>query len=312
MGQAATKARAHRVLAGFGIRVINVLAVVGLLAVLTAHCTEAVAAGPGVSWSATVDGRDVGDYDSNHALQLSPQAEARIAVRVKNLGRTPLKVRFVLFEGRVLGLAFFSYTTRVDLQAAPGAIDERAFSIDLLNLDGQATGLIPARVVLLDPQGRAVGSRSLTVDVRGSLRSVYGTFALAVAAATLLLLASALWGLGTGRSHPNRWRRAMTFAGPGLGVGFVLTFTLSALRLLVASPTAWTLLILLGGITGFVAGYFSPTPEGSDLADRTTGRLGADEDDHPRLGDTINRLGRGLLRRRPPSSVDAFTPTDPP
>ena len=34
MGQAATEARAHRVLAGFGIRAVNVLAVVGLLAVL--------------------------------------------------------------------------------------------------------------------------------------------------------------------------------------------------------------------------------------------------------------------------------------
>jgi hypothetical protein len=103
----------------------------------------------------------------------------------------------------------------------------------------------------------------------------------------------------------------MTFAGPGLGVGFVLTFTLSALRLLVASPAAWTLLILLGGIAGFAAGYFSPTPEGPDLADRATGRLGADGADHSRLGDTITRLGRGLPGRRP-SPVDSFTPPDPP
>jgi hypothetical protein len=210
-----------------------------------------------LSWSMTVNGRDVSSADANTPLRLSPRTPADVVVKVANLGSAPVGVR----------------------------------SIDLLGLDGQATGLIPSQAVLLDTNGHRIDSHSLAVDVRGSLRSVYGTFGLAVAAITLLLLISALWRLLTGRLNHNRWRRAMTFAAPGLGAGFTLTFTLSALRLMVPAAGMWALLILVGGAIGFILGYLTPTPE-------RAGR-DAEQDEPPR-----QQFGR-------PSMVDLREPNAP-
>ncbi len=233
----------------------------GSVALVAAAPSAGAAAAPSLSWAVSVDGRDVGTVDPNTPLRLTPQTSPTVVVKVTNLGSAPAQVRAVRIEGRVLGLAFYSYTSRVDMQIAPGAVEERRFPIDLLDLDGQATGLIPSRAALLDHDGHPMVSRSFAVDVRGSLLSVYGTFGLAVAAITVLLLISALWRLLTGRLHLNRWRRGMTWAAPGLGAGFTLTFTLSALRLMLPSGTLWALLILVGGAVGFLAGYLTPTPD---------------------------------------------------
>jgi hypothetical protein len=216
-----------------------------------------------------IDGHDVASADADHPLRLSPNQPAVIDVRLANpqSRNAPVLVRSLRFDGRVLGLAFFSYATRIDLVAPPGGSDERSFSIDLTGLDGQATGLIPARVQLIDPHGTAIATQGFVVDVRGSLWSVYGVFGLAVAAITILLLGGALWALFRGRQQENRWRRGLTFAGPGLGVGFVLTFTLSATRLLVPSPGTWALLIGLGGCIGFAAGYLAPSPASLEPSD---------------------------------------------
>jgi hypothetical protein len=234
--------------------------------VVAAAPTAGAAASPRLSWSVAIDGHDVRTLDSNSPLRLTPSRSPTIDVRVSNNGATPVRVRAVRLEGRILGLAFFSYSTAVDLQAAPGASDERRFSIDTLSLDGQATGLLPTRVSLLDSKGGVIVSRSLAVDVRGSLRSVYGAFGLAVAAITLLLLVGALWRLLTDRLHQNRWRRGMVFCAPGLGVGFTVIFTLSALRLMVPSWSASGLVLLVCGVIGFAAGYVTPTPYRPDQA----------------------------------------------
>jgi hypothetical protein len=233
----------------------------GTAALVAAAPSAGAASTPRLSWTMTVNGRDIGAADANKPLRLTPRTSPTIALQVTNLGSAPVRVRAARLEGRVLGLPFYSFTTRVDMQIAPGASDERRFSIDLLDLDGQATGLIPSRASLLDNDGNAIVSRSFAVDVRGSLGSVYGTFGLAVAAITLLLLVNALWRLLTGRLHPNRWRRGMTWAAPGLGVGFTLTFTLSALRLMVPGAGVWAALVILGGAIGFLIGYLTPTPE---------------------------------------------------
>ena len=95
--------------------------------------------------------------------------------------------------------------------------------MNTIDLNGQTAGLLPARAVLYDTDGAAVASRAFVVDVRGRLRSVYGMFGIAVTAITLLLLGSALWRLRQTQLPHKRWRRAIAFALPGLGVGFVLT-----------------------------------------------------------------------------------------
>lgn len=239
----------------------------GLLVGMAVGSAVAAEPGPGFTWTATVGGHSVETTDARDPVRLDPSRPLPVTVRVENLTNAPVNAHWVRLEGRVLGLSFYVYTTRVDLEVPPGGKDDRRFDIELLDLGRQANGLIPSRITLLDPKGEEVAGQDLVVDVQGSLGSVYGTFGIAVALITSVLLAGALWRLSTGRLHPNRWRRGLTMAAPGLGIAFVLTFSLSALRW--ASPTGelWGILLALGTAVGFAAGYFTPTPGGRDGAD---------------------------------------------
>jgi hypothetical protein len=216
----------------------------------------------GVTWTAVINDRSIDRSDD--PVILEPGEPAQVSVVVQNRTGKPVTVQYVRMAGAFLGLDFYVYTTFVARKVAGGATEEIEFDVDLLDLGDQATGLLPSQMVLLDPKGDELSAKEFQADVRGKLTSVYGLFGLAVGALTLLLLAGALWRLATGRLHPNRWRRGLTMAAPGLGIGFFLTFSLSALH--VASPRAslWSTLVLLGGVIGFAAGYLSPNPQGPD------------------------------------------------
>lgn len=238
---------------------------------------------PPLQWTASLDGHAVHpaatDGTARDPVLLDPEQPTVVSVSV-TAGEEPVNVSRVRVEGRVLGLAFFVYTTRVDLRAAPGSTDSRQFTLDLLDLQGQATGLVPGRVVLLDGRDE-VDSAGFSTRVEGSLRSVYGTFGLAVGAVTVVLLWAALWSLARGRLSQNRWRRGTAFAVPGVGLGLTLTFTVSALAWVMPSATTWLTLLLLCGGVGFAAGYASPTPATDDDeagadADAGDGVTGAD------------------------------------
>ncbi len=238
------------------------IAVVVAMALLLAPGAAAGAELPDtITWTAAVNGDNV-ERLNGEAVRLEPGERAQVAVVVQNRGGEPLSIPYVRLEGSVLGMSFYVFTTRVDFEVPAGAEETLEYEIDLLDLGDQARGLIPSRLVLLDEEGNDREALDFQVDVRGDLTSVYMVFGLAVGALTLLLLAAALWRLSTGRLHPNRWRRGLVMAAPGLGLGFVLTFSLSVLR--IASPQAslWAILLLVGAAVGFAAGYLSPNPEG--------------------------------------------------
>jgi hypothetical protein len=224
--------------------------------------------------TATINGKDIRTAHSSDPLRLTTGQPARVTVQVDNGTSEQVEIRYVRLEGRVLGMSFYVFTTRVDLGLPSGVGDRRSFEVDLLDLDRQARGLIPSYVVLLSPDGKPIESTAFVADVRGSVRSVYFTFGLAVAAATVLLVAGGLWRLSSGRLPRNRWRRGVLLAAPGLGIGFTLVFTGSALRLFAPSARFWTALLLLGAVSGFVAGYLSPTPEEVDASDEEQEELG--------------------------------------
>lgn len=234
-----------------------------------------------LEWTAEIDGQEVGEAGSRAPLELAPHNATPATLTVRNSSDNPVVIRSIRLEGRILGLAFFVYTNRLDITLAGGDEAERRFELELADLDGQATGLIPARAILLGTDGEEIASRDFTVDVSGTLWSVYGVFGIAVAAITLVLLVAALVALAAGRLSNNRWQRATAFLAPGLGIGFILTFTLSAMSLLVPSPGAWVLFILTGGALGFAAGYLTPSP---DLAATSDGGESVDPQDAERRG----------------------------
>jgi hypothetical protein len=261
------------------------LVAVGLLAVAVAGpvggALPHAAAAPlpeRVSWTAEVNDVNV-RRTSSEVVELDPARPADVVVRVENPTDQPVDVPFVRLEGVVLGLAVYSFTTRVDLVLPPGGADERAFPVPLLDLGRQANGLIPSHLALLDERARVLASTDFTVDVLGEADSVYSLFGLAIGALALLRLAVALWRLSTGRLHPNRWRRGMTLAGPGLGLGFLVTFSLSALRITSPEGGLWASLLLGGAAVGFLAGYLTPTPgDEEEPDDDGPGRAGDEEE----------------------------------
>jgi len=217
----------------------------------------------GVVWAATVNGHSV-ERAGDDPVSLDPRRPAEVVVRLENGSAERVEIPFVRLQGAVLDLPFYTYTVEVGLTVPAGKAEERTFTIRLLDLGAQASGLIPSRMSLLDGDAQEISGRDLTVDVRGEATSIYWVFGAAIGALALLLLAGALWRLATGRLHVNRWRRALVFAAPGLGLGFLLTFTLSALRVAAPEGSLWTSLVLGGGALGFLAGYLSPTPGAAD------------------------------------------------
>lgn len=212
----------------------------------------------------TIDGRAVSSATEQRPIRLDPRRPATLRVRVTNAGGAPLEVATVRLHGQVMALSFFTYDTSVGVTVAPGATEERTFVVDLVGLGGQATGLIQGSASVLDPDRRTLASEPVVVDVRGSLRSVYGLFGLAVAVLTALSLAGALIALGSHRLPDNRWRRGLRFLTPGLGCGLVVVFTLSALRVFVPRPGRWIPILLVSGALLFVAGYLTPSPDDDD------------------------------------------------
>jgi hypothetical protein len=213
----------------------------------------------GATWNALINDVRV-DLTSPSPVRLEPGTPARVTVTIQNSSKQPVTARYVRLRGTLAGLNFFVYTIRVDLDVQPGEPGVRQFEIDLLDLGRQANGLLPARLALLDDNGTEIAGYDLKVDVRGDFLNVYSTFGIAVGLITLVLLVSALWRLATRRLHPNRWRRGLTMAAPGLGLGFFITFTMSALHLATPVPALWSSLLLMGAAIGFAAGYLSPNP----------------------------------------------------
>ncbi len=217
-----------------------------------------------VQVKATIDGAPIGSSTETRPIRLSPHDEAMLAVDVTNGTGRPLDIRTIRLEGKVLGLTFFAYDTAVGLEVAPGATGSRRFLLDLGGLDGQATGLIPGGVKLLDRDRRVVGEEGAVFDVRGSLRSVYGVFGVSIAFLTVLSFLGALIGLARHRLPPNRWRRGLRFLTPGLGLGLLLNFTLSATRVFVPTPGRWLTIVVVSAAVLFGLGYLTPAPDAGD------------------------------------------------
>lgn len=211
---------------------------------------------------ASVDGADLARADANRPVELRGDEPATVEVIVNNEGAEEQIVRSVRISGRVLGLTFFSYETRVDMRVPPGGSDARNYALDLVDLAGQATGLLPAELAILDNERRVLAVQPFTTDVQGSLRSIYGLFGIAIAGITAVLLAGTIVRLARQRLSLNRWKRGVRFATVGVGIGLTLTFSLSALRVLSPSPSRWLTLVILSTATMFAMGYLTPTPRG--------------------------------------------------
>jgi hypothetical protein len=238
------------------------------LAPVAAHASSG-----GVSVAATINGHKVAGADS---VKLSPSSSATLTVAVTNNTDHTVSARTVRIEGRVIGLVFYAYDTSIVLDVAPHSTQTRTIQLDVSGLKGQATGLIPSQVQLLDSHRNEIAGQDVTIDVRGSLWSVYGLFGLVILLLTIGWTANVLVRLFRGALPENRWMRAMLFLVPGIGIGLVFVFTLSALRFVAPTASLWVPVVVAAAAIMFVVGYLTPTPgDNEDDADENVVTAGA-------------------------------------
>jgi hypothetical protein len=216
----------------------------------------------GLTASVTMGGRETASADG--PIRLSPNDSMDVAIELTNHGPDPVSIGRVELTGSVLGLNFFNYTTRVESTLPPGSTQTLRYRLDLTGLEGQATGLIGAELLLKDKANKTIASVPMVTDVRGSLLSVYGFFGIALIVLTLLAIVDVAIAVARHRLSENRWRRGLRLLVPGIGIGLVLGFSASVLRLW--APHTGTWLVIAGSTAAafFVLGYFSPTPDSED------------------------------------------------
>lgn len=238
----------------------------GALALLFFTALPAGTAGAegGVQVRATINDVPLEQATRNHPLAISPQGQTLVHIDVQNNTGHDITVRSVRVNGRVLGFEFFVFTTRVDLTLAPGAAGDRTFSADLIDLDGQAAGLMDGELALVGDDNSTLAHTGFTVDARGAFVSTYTLFGIAVALLTAFLLVAIVRRALKGTLPFNRWSRAARFAQPGAGLGMVLVFTLSAVRIVLVPAAVGFAIIAVGLAAGAAIGYLLPTEELED------------------------------------------------
>jgi hypothetical protein len=235
------------------------LALTAAAAVALSVPASPAGAAAGVTFDATINGVDLTTANANHPLKISPNGETTVHVDVRNSSGRAVTIRNVRVDGRVLGFEFFVFTTRVDLAVPDGGTGDRTFTVDLNDLERQASGLMNGQLALVDDHNTSLASRTFTLDARGAALSTYTLFGLAVALLTALLLAATIRRTLNGTLPTNRWSRALRYAEPGAGIGLTFVFTLSALRILLVPAALGLTLIILGIIAGGAIGYLLPT-----------------------------------------------------
>jgi hypothetical protein len=249
---------------------------VGPLLCLSTGAIGSAGASSAVTLTGRINGQTLSSSSESNPVRLYPLRATNIVVTVDNHTARPVQVGTVRLSGEVIGLTFFAFDNSVAFTVPPFHSATNRYSIPLVGLSGQATGLINGSLSVLNPAQQVVASQGLVVDVRGSLASVYGVFGLVVALLTVIALGAVLLELARRRLPANRFRRALYFVVPGLGFGLVLVFTLSATRVFVPSLSHWVPLVAGSTIIFFVIGFLTPDPGSDDEDDEDE-----DEDEEP-------------------------------
>jgi hypothetical protein len=236
-------------------RVIAAGVALGLCAVLFGAPPASADSGS-LGLQVSIDDRPIADT----TVPVDPTKQVKLEVVATNSGTAPVKVRSVRLSGVALALTFFAYDTTAPFEVPARGKVSRTFVLDLGDLAGQATGLLPSSVELLDAQRVTLGEATTVADVRGSFWSVYGVFGLAMLVLTVLAWLAALLALARHRLPPNRWRRGLRFLPAGFGTGLVAVITLSVLRLVPPEPAIEIPVVLGAAAIAFLLGYLTPNP----------------------------------------------------
>jgi hypothetical protein len=254
-----------------------------LVVIFVTLCLAPVAsAADDVTFVMKIDGEDVSASSGSNPVSIDGQVP--LEVTITNGGSDPVTVSAVRLVGRSIGATVFSSEIAIGAQLDPGEEQTRTIQLDLRGITDQANGLFEGSVQLLDPDRNVIASEDAVWDVKGSMTSLFGLFAIMLLVVTIILTAFSFRDLATGRLSKNRWWRGVRFAFVGLSIGATILVWMSVLRLVAPRAVIAYPLLLVLGIAGFVLGSLSPDPgrgiededddeEDDDEYDRTTARV---------------------------------------
>jgi hypothetical protein len=248
-----------------------------------------------VTMSASVGGRDISSANADYPITLQPGQPVDVAVKFINSSTEPVTVHRIVLRGTVLGLTLFTYDSYVDFTVPPASNSTLSYRLDLAELGTQATGLIHADLSAIDTAGQPIAKVGTVTDVRGSLTSVYGSFGIALVVLTALSLLDVALAVHRRTLPNNRWRRGLRLLAPGIGLGLIMAFSTSVLRVWVPTTERW---LLIAGITSavfFTLGYFASATHDVDDAD-VVERCHDTEPDPPLVADLQLVATQGVLR----------------
>lgn len=263
-------------------RVLPGLAALLVVLFVTLGLVPLASAADDVTFVMKIDGEDVSQSSGSNPVSIDGQVP--LEVTITNGGSDAVTVSAVRLVGRSIGATVFSSEIAIGAQLDPGESQTRTIQLDLRGITDQANGLFEGEVQLLDPDRNVIASDDAVWDVKGSMTSLFGLFAIMLLVVTVILTAFSFRDLATGRLSRNRWWRGIRFAFVGLAIGATILVWMSVLRLVAPRAVIAYPLLLVLGIAGFVLGSLSPDPtrgiedededeEDEEEYDRTTARV---------------------------------------
>lgn len=214
--------------------------------------------GEDLSFEATLAGRPVADSSPTDPIELHHEEITELSLLITNTSDRPVTVAHVRLEGELLDLIFLTYDTGIDETIEPAEQRIIRFPIDFFDLEGQAHGLLRARVRLFDAERTPLGAQDLFVDGRGSPFATTSVFTLALFGIAALSFVWNMHRLATRQLPADPLARGLRFVHTGLVSGLAISAAFSTLRIWPLPTYTWLLIVLVCAFGGFVAGYLSP------------------------------------------------------
>ncbi len=243
------------------IRDIGVLLLLVVLFCVPSACARSSADQPTtVTIEGVVDARPVQGAGSNNAVEIFPQRVVAVELAVTNETDENISVRRARLFGRAFGVTFVAYDALLTASIPPGESRTLEIPVEFIDLERQATGLLPGGFALYGDDRQLLGEEEFVLDVRGSVTSALGLFGLVVTAATVVGLIGIVIAVKRGTLGASRARRAWRFALVGLGAGLSAVVGLAVFRVLAPSGTVWVPVTLVPMLFGAILGFLSPGP----------------------------------------------------
>ena len=210
--------------------------------------------------SASVNGREVEGAGSNDPVRLEPLEVTEAEIEVSNTTGSDVVVKRARLFGKAFGLTFVAYDAVVEVPVGAGETAIIDIPIEFVDLERQATGLLPGGFALYDANREVVGQQDFVIDVRGSATSALGLFGIFITIATIIGIVGIYLGIKRRTLEPKRPKRAVRFAFVGLGIGLTAVVALAVFRVVAPTPIVWIPLTILPTLGGALLGFISPGP----------------------------------------------------